>query len=96
MAEWCGIAFQLTNILADVDEDAREGRIYLPQEDLRRFGLTDADLAAGVEDERWRRLMRSRPSGRTPTMTVPCRCWSASTPCRGPASPPWSRSTTTG
>jgi phytoene synthase len=40
----CGRAFQLTNILRDVAEDARVGRSYLPREDLRQFGLTEADL----------------------------------------------------
>ena len=57
-AEACGIAFQLTNILRDLKEDAERGRIYLPQEDLRRFGYTDADLIAGARDERFHRLMQ--------------------------------------
>src|SRR4051812_26269549 len=39
LAEACGIALQLTNILRDVREDARSGRIYLPREDLDRFGV---------------------------------------------------------
>jgi len=39
MAEDCGVAFQLTNILRDVGEDARLGRVYLPQEDMARFGV---------------------------------------------------------
>jgi phytoene synthase len=39
LAETCGIAFQLTNILRDVREDALNGRVYLPQEDLSRFGV---------------------------------------------------------
>ena len=39
LAESCGIALQLTNILRDVREDARNGRIYLPEEDLARFGV---------------------------------------------------------
>lgn len=43
-AEACGLAFQLTNILRDVKEDAARGRIYLPQEDLRDFGVTEDDL----------------------------------------------------
>jgi phytoene synthase len=43
-AEACGIAFQLTNILRDVKEDARMGRIYLPLEDLRRFGVSEDDI----------------------------------------------------
>ncbi len=44
LAEQCGIAFQLTNILRDVKEDAGMGRIYLPEEDLARFGRSPADL----------------------------------------------------
>ncbi|MBM3462575.1 MAG: squalene/phytoene synthase family protein [Armatimonadetes bacterium] len=54
MAEWCGIAFQLTNIMRDVEEDALLGRVYLPQEDLRRFGLRGDDLTgmqAGLMDK---------------------------------------------
>jgi phytoene synthase len=42
-----GIALQLTNILRDVQADARAGRVYLPQADLRRFGVDAEDLAAG-------------------------------------------------
>jgi len=53
-----GIAMQLTNILRDVGEDARRGRIYLPLEDLHRFGYTEAELFQGVVDERWVRLMQ--------------------------------------
>jgi phytoene synthase len=52
-----GIANQLTNILRDVGEDARRGRIYLPLEDLAQFHYSEADLMAGVVDERWRALM---------------------------------------
>ncbi|HIK54081.1 MAG TPA: phytoene synthase [Synechococcales cyanobacterium M55_K2018_004] len=53
-----GIANQLTNILRDVGEDARRGRIYLPLEDLARFNYTEQDLFNGVVDERWRSLMK--------------------------------------
>lgn len=53
-----GIANQLTNILRDVGEDARRGRIYLPLEDLALFNYTEQDLFNGVVDERWRELMR--------------------------------------
>ena len=53
-----GIALQLTNILRDVGEDFRRGRVYLPQEELDAFDLTENDLAAGVVDDRWRRFMR--------------------------------------
>ncbi len=57
-ARRCGVAFQLTNILRDLGEDAARGRVYLPQEDLERFGYSAADLKAGVRDERFRRLMQ--------------------------------------
>jgi phytoene synthase len=57
-AEQLGVALQLTNILRDIGEDARRGRVYLPLEDLARFGLTDADILAGRVDERFRALMR--------------------------------------
>jgi 15-cis-phytoene synthase len=53
-----GIANQLTNILRDVGEDARRGRIYIPLEDLERFRYSEKDLLNGVLDERWRNLMR--------------------------------------
>lgn len=43
-----GVALQLTNIVRDVAADLRQGRIYLPQEDLARFGCTEAGLRAGV------------------------------------------------
>ncbi len=44
LAEHVGVAFQLTNIIRDVKEDAEMGRVYLPEEDLARFGLTAIDL----------------------------------------------------
>jgi phytoene synthase len=47
LAEKCGVAFQLTNILRDVREDAANGRVYLPSEDLERFGVNPADLNQG-------------------------------------------------
>lgn len=43
-AEACGLAFQLTNILRDVKEDAERDRIYLPREDMARFGVAEADF----------------------------------------------------
>ncbi|HTP33254.1 MAG TPA: phytoene/squalene synthase family protein [Candidatus Acidoferrales bacterium] len=58
LAEKCGVAFQLTNILRDIREDAERGRIYIPAEDLRRFGVTADDLRAGRRDEPFLRLMR--------------------------------------
>jgi 15-cis-phytoene synthase len=53
-----GIALQLTNILRDVGEDARLGRVYLPNEDLKTFGLTQADIFNGVADGRFIHLMQ--------------------------------------
>ena len=53
-----GIANQLTNILRDVGEDRARGRIYLPQEDLERFGYSEDQLMAGVVNDHWRALMR--------------------------------------
>lgn len=46
LAEKCGLAFQLTNIIRDVKEDVGMGRLYFPQEDLDEFGLSAADFAA--------------------------------------------------
>ncbi len=57
-ARQCGLAFQLTNILRDLREDAQMGRVYLPQEDFKRFGYTPEELVAGVHNERFRQLMR--------------------------------------
>ena len=53
-----GIAMQLTNILRDVGEDAKRGRIYLPLEDLAAFGYTEKDLLSGVNDDRWKAAMQ--------------------------------------
>jgi 15-cis-phytoene synthase len=53
-----GHAMQLTNVLRDVGEDARMDRIYLPAEDMQRFGYTETDLFAGTVDERFVALMR--------------------------------------
>jgi phytoene synthase len=44
LAERCGLAFQLTNIIRDVKEDVSTGRVYFPQEDLAEFGLSASDL----------------------------------------------------
>jgi phytoene synthase len=57
-AEALGVAMQLSNFLRDVGEDWRRGRVYLPVEDLARFGYTEQDLASGVVDERFVELMR--------------------------------------
>jgi phytoene synthase len=52
-----GIANQLTNILRDVGEDRGRGRIYLPLDELQRFGYSEAELLAGVVNDNWRALM---------------------------------------
>lgn len=57
LARQCGLAFQMTNILRDLKEDAARGRVYLPDEDLRACGYSAEDLTAGVADERFGRLM---------------------------------------
>lgn len=62
LAEKCGVAFQLTNILRDVREDAEMGRVYLPREDLRRFGVSAEQLRIGMENDRFRKLMRFEAS----------------------------------
>jgi phytoene synthase len=53
-----GVALQLTNILRDVGEDWRLGRLYLPQDELAAFGLGEDDIAAGRVDARWQAFMR--------------------------------------
>jgi len=53
-----GVALQLTNILRDVGEDWRQGRLYLPLDELASFGLAEADLERGIVDDRWRAFMR--------------------------------------
>lgn len=57
LAEKCGVAFQLTNIVRDVKEDALNGRIYLPAEDLERFGVRPSMLQAGSLAGELRRLL---------------------------------------
>lgn len=62
LAERCGVAFQLTNIIRDVKEDAAMGRVYFPEEDLQRFGLTVdeflADKGARLEESRLAPLLQ--------------------------------------
>jgi len=58
LAEKCGIAFQLTNILRDVREDARMGRVYLPTEDLRLFQVPVEQLREGESSADFVELMR--------------------------------------
>jgi phytoene synthase len=57
LAEHCGLAFQLTNIIRDVKEDALMGRIYLPEEDLAKFGLSAAEILSTPDPARFRPLL---------------------------------------
>ena len=53
-----GVALQLTNVLRDVGEDWRSGRLYLPREELDAFQLSSGDIARQQVDDRWRNFMR--------------------------------------
>src|SRR3954470_129967 len=53
-----GIALQLTNILRDVAEDAQRGRIYLPADELRAFGVGEAELVSGTRSPAFMRMMQ--------------------------------------
>lgn len=53
-----GVALQMTNILRDIAEDLQNGRVYLPQEELAAFGLTEEDLHRGRVTDNWRDFMR--------------------------------------
>ncbi len=57
LAETLGVALQQINIMRDVAEDYALGRVYLPQDELARFGVTPAQIADGVVDDNWRALM---------------------------------------
>jgi phytoene synthase len=57
-AEKLGLAFQLTNIIRDVGEDARKGRIYLPVNELQQFGVTAADILNARHSDKFEALMR--------------------------------------
>jgi 15-cis-phytoene synthase len=56
-ADDLGVALQITNILRDVREDAAMGRVYLPLEDLDRFGISEESLIAGSPGPQWERLV---------------------------------------
>ncbi len=56
-AETLGLALQQINIMRDVAEDWRLGRVYLPQDELARYGVSEADIAAGRTGRAWRELM---------------------------------------
>lgn len=52
-------ALQIINFLQDVAIDWHKGRVYLPAESLREFGLEESDIACAVSDDRWHRMMRA-------------------------------------
>lgn len=53
-----GVALQMTNILRDVGEDYRNGRLYLPREELAFYGIHESDIAEGKVNENWRQFMK--------------------------------------
>ena len=57
LAERCGLAFQFTNIIRDVKEDAGMGRVYLPEEDLAKFNLSVSELLSAPDAARFRPLL---------------------------------------
>ena len=62
LAETLGLALQQINIMRDVPEDWQLGRVYLPQDELARFGVTEEDIAAGSTGPGWRGLMAHQGS----------------------------------
>jgi len=58
LAERCGLAFQLTNIIRDVKEDATMGRVYLPEEDMAKFGITADELRDKPDAAHFRPLLQ--------------------------------------
>jgi len=62
LAETLGLALQQINIMRDVGEDWRLGRVYLPQDELARFGVPERDIAAGRTGPGWRGLMAHQGS----------------------------------
>jgi phytoene synthase len=53
-----GVALQMTNILRDVGEDYRNGRLYLPREELAFYGIHEVDIAEGRVTDHWRQFMK--------------------------------------
>jgi phytoene synthase len=62
LAETLGLALQQINIMRDVPEDWRLGRVYLPQDELARFGVTESEIAEGTTGPGWRALMAHQGS----------------------------------
>jgi phytoene synthase len=53
-----GVALQLTNILRDISEDYKLGRVYLPQDELYQFGITEKYISEGINDDKWKSFMK--------------------------------------
>jgi phytoene synthase len=66
-----GIALQLTNILRDVQEDLQRDRIYLPLDELARFGYAEDDLRQGLANDAFRRLVAFHAWGQWRAFTAP-------------------------
>ena len=98
LADDLGVAMQLTNVLRDVREDLERGRLYLPEEDLTRFGVTREDLSGRVRG-RPRRAPRhwsaSRSAGRATGSSAACRSSRSWIGEARPAPAPWPASTGT-
>ena len=62
LAETLGLALQQINIMRDVAEDWELGRVYLPQDELRRFGVSEDDISEGRTGPRWHALMEAEAS----------------------------------
>jgi phytoene synthase len=73
-AEKLGLAFQLTNIIRDVGEDARKGRIYLPVNELQQFGVTAADILNARHSEKFEALMKFQTDRARRSTTKPSPC----------------------
>jgi phytoene synthase len=73
-AEKLGLAFQLTNIIRDVGDDARKGRIYLPVNELQQFGVTAADILNFRHSDKFEALMKFQADRAQPSTTrrSPC------------------------
>ena len=86
-AEAMGIALQLINIMRDVDEDWSLGRVYIPQDELASFGVTEGDIAAGRCSSAWQALMAYQAARARPTSRRGERCCPTSTAAAARASP---------
>ena len=79
-----GVALQLTNILRDVGEDRARQRIYLPQEELRKFGVTEASLLKGMKTDKYVQLVKWQiDRARDWCAPLPCRLCRAACACCG-------------